>query len=164
MNAAQTLDRCARIEQTVAKIYRRMAEAVRGGDELRSLWLEMAAEEEEHLRQIRLAQRLLREDTAAAPQISEGTLEQLDNRANSILRGVQRAGVSADDALRVSVKLEQDFLDIHGGRALDFADENARRLFANLARADQEHIARLQRFCRARSNTLRADAPHRDQA
>jgi rubrerythrin len=164
MNAAKTLEQCARIEETVAKIYRRMAQAVGGAEELRSLWLEMAAEEDGHLRQIRLAQRLLREEIATASRISEGTLEQLANRANSILRGVHSAGVSADDALRVSIKLEQDFLRIHGDRAVDFADESAKQLFANLAKADEEHLARLQRFCRTRSDTLPADSVHRDQA
>lgn len=137
---------CEEIEQTIAAIYRQLAETVACAGELQAIWTAMAKDEDDHAAQIRLANRLPESETVEQLKLPEAKVNQLLNRARTILEGARTTTMSADDALRVSLKLEGEFLAVHTALAIEFADESMRRMFQCLARCDEEHQRDLREY------------------
>jgi len=138
------LKQCAEIEDVIGRIYRRLADAFAHDESLCRFFSQMADEEEGHRRQIEMAQRLSREGVAGGSRISAGELEQLGRRAKTLLAGVRTSALSVQDALRASVRLEEDGLKVHAARAVDFREDGAKKVFSALAEADAVHVARLK--------------------
>lgn len=142
------LNRCAKIEDTLAQIYREMAVSVAADDELKAVWLSLADDEDEHAREIHLAKRLLKGAALNAEGISGDQIERLLARAHELLARVRQATPSTRDALRLSLDLEEGFRQVHVLYAVRFADDSLRRVFERLGKADQKHIAQLADCCR----------------
>ncbi len=111
-------------------------------------------DEEAHAEQIKLAMRLAEEGVFSGKRVPEGNIDQLLNRVRSIVRGVETQSPSVGDALRVSMKLEEDFGQVHALAALEFVNTGMETVFRRLARADEEHVNELKTYYRKHFGTL----------
>lgn len=142
------LNRCAEVEETLAQIYTALAATQAAEQELKHIWMAMADDEGEHAREILLALRMLKEEILVGEQIPEADVRQLLTRARDLLAKVRQPGLSIQDALRLSLHLEEDFRRVHVLCAVSFADAGMRKVFERLGQADQDHVARLTDYCR----------------
>lgn len=140
------LQLCAEIEETIARIYRKLAVSVVCEPQLTRVWQELASDEDQHALQLRFAQRLAKEDILGDQKLPPGKIEQLHARVQSVLAGVEKATPSKRDALRVSVKLEQDCLAVHIGRCAEVNDPGAEKILRALSREDAQHVEVLRAY------------------
>lgn len=139
-------DTCAEIESTMSLIYRRMADTVKGNDRLRGLMLQMAKDEADHVTQIRFA-RMLPADTAiAAVKLSKTRLDLLLLKAQSLLRQIENAQLSEEEVLLQAIAMEEDFMHVHAGSALEFTDSKLKERLQLLAREDEKHVGTLRDY------------------
>lgn len=133
---------CALVEETSGKIYREMATTAQAAKDetLAAVWTAMAADEEDHANQLRMAARLSREDIfeRAVGAIPE-PVEML-TRAESLLEQVRGGMLNELQMLEVAVELEGEFQKLHAAYALVFKDESMQKMFNALARAEAKHI------------------------
>jgi len=140
------LFRCAEIEETVAKIYRTLADSPDYPSELQHFWIEMACDEDDHAQQLKLATRLCNDQSFGEEQVSIERVDFLLREAKRFLARLQQGPVSSDKALQLTRLLEEQFLQVHINAAAHFSDPQTKKMFQALASGDQEHVARLQRF------------------
>ena len=137
---------CTRIEQTVGQIYRELAKAVTEEERLEKLFLQLARDEEEHAQKLSMAEGIPPEIFFRSRKRTEEELDRLLLRAAGVLGSLQRSPVGKDEALDIAVALERDFMRMHLDSAVEFKDEKIARLFGDLARADEEHLGRLESY------------------
>jgi hypothetical protein len=109
---AEILEKCSDLAARTARVYRRLAERLRGDQERVSLWRELALEEETHADVLRRELQSFQEQDQSGsflPEYAE-RLAKLDRELREL---EQRAGTarSVDDALAVAVALEQTDLE-----------------------------------------------------
>lgn len=158
MGLLTILDRSAAIEETIGEIYRRLAATVDCDGSLRKIWLQMAQDEDAHAAQLRLARRLTKAAELTQSHLSDGEIEILARRAESVLAEVAAEPPSLDEALLLSVELEQSFLRLHAPNSLALGATELRVLFLSLARADGEHLDALRSYQAERRSLLEREA------
>ncbi len=141
---------CAEIEDVVGNIYQELAERVECDAQLRALWTQMAHDEEAHAMQIRFAMRLPASQAFKSQTLPVAQAERLLQSARGILAGARTSSVNERLALRLSLKLEEDFLAIHIGSAMAFQDDSLRQMLNCLGSADRDHVEKLRRICMER--------------
>jgi rubrerythrin len=147
LNMIKFLTACAHVEETAAQIYRTMQQAAVAENQadLKKLWEGMAADEEAHSQQLRLAARLSRErvfDLVEPSQENHPTV--LLKRAELMLDYVRSKKLSELEMLHIADELERDFHKIHTTYTLLFQDPSMKKTFEALAKADETHVASLQ--------------------
>ncbi len=112
MYVAEILEKCSHLAARTARVYRRLAERLRGDQERVRLWRELALEEETHADVLRRELQSFQEQDQSGSFLPEYTerLEKLDRELREL---EQRAGTarSIDDALAIAVALEQTDLE-----------------------------------------------------
>jgi rubrerythrin len=145
------LFRCAEIEETVAKIYRVLADVPAYSDTLQNFWIEMACDEDDHAQQLKLAARISGENVIGEEHIPLAKIESLLREAKSYLTRLQQGAVSAEKALQLTCLLEEKFLQAHINTAATFKDPQTKKMFQSLAEGDRLHVERLQSFMATRN-------------
>lgn len=135
---------CTRIEETVGEIYRQFARSAGCDAKLQAIWARLAAEEDDHAVELRFASRLPARQTFRDATLNTARVEQLLARARSILQGAQKSRLSVEEALRVSIALEKEFLEVHVATVAVFAEARMEKLFRSLGRGDDEHTSALK--------------------
>jgi rubrerythrin len=141
---------CAEIEDVVGNIYKVLAERVECDATLRELWTQMARDEEAHAMQIRFALRLPSSHAFKSQTLPLVQAEQLLRSARGILAGARTSPVNERLALRLSLKLEEDFIAIHISSAMAFRDDSLRQMLNCLGSADRNHVEKLRKICNER--------------
>lgn len=144
------LTRCAEIEETIAKIYRVLAEVSSYPQPLQQFWIEMACDEDDHAQQLKLAARLCNDKLVADELLPRDRVEFLLRETRRFLARLQQSPVSADKALQLTHLLEEQFLQVHINSAASFSDPQMKKMFQALAHSDHEHVERLKRFIATR--------------
>jgi len=140
------LTRCAEIEETIAKIYRVLAEVSTYALPLQQFWIEMACDEDDHAQQLKLATRLCNDKVLASELLPLDRVEFLLRETKRFLARLQQGPVSADKALQLTHLLEEQFMQVHINSAATFSDPQLKKMFQALAHSDREHVERLQRL------------------
>ncbi len=141
------LKTCAQIEDTVGKVYLAFLGIPGVGSELQEIWSAMARDEEDHARQIRFSLRLPQESVFTdAPQIDEDQAEALLRRVEQVHELAGRGACSVQEAIRLTMELEQEFCKVHIAYALQFKDGSMREMFSALAASDSEHTEKFKVF------------------
>ena len=141
------LTACAQVEEMAAQIYRTMQQAAVAENQadLKKLWEGLAADEEAHAQQLRLAARLSRERVFDLVEPSqEAHPATLLKRAELMLNYVRSKKLSELEMLHIADELERDFHKIHMSFILLFQDPSMKKMFDALAKADDIHVASLQ--------------------
>ncbi len=139
---------CIEIEEMVAGVYRELAAATPAEGKLKKLWLEMALEEEDHARQIKLAARLPAMETIRKPLIPLQQVEHLHRKVKTLLEQIKGRTISREKALLLSLRVEREFVVVHVHCAVEFVDESMQALFRSLAADDERHAEALATYCR----------------
>ena len=142
----QLMQICLEVEETLAKIYRRLAEHGPGDETLRQLWRQLAADEDQHAQQIRFLLRLPREGVVKGENLPLATATAMRDYAKKALKEITDKAISEATALQLARKLERDFGQVHATVAMEYQQEQTRSMFAALARADQNHERLLAAF------------------
>jgi rubrerythrin len=137
---------CAAIEDSAGAIYRQLAGMLPEDHELRGIWLEMAEDEAEHARQIRLAARLPAREVFSGMKLSLGRAEELLQRVREMQKELQGGRLAMARALKLSLQLEEEFRQVHVAVAMEFSDESMRRMFQSLSWNDDRHANLLRNY------------------
>jgi rubrerythrin len=146
----QLLLQCIEIEETIGKIYRKLAEGPAGDGALRALLFGLANDEDSHANQLRLASRLLTENIFAGANIPRQRVAESLQQARDFLRHVQTAPLDLKTTIALAMRLEKDFADVHAHCAVDFADAKMAELFRSLAADDKRHAQAMNQFVKER--------------
>ncbi len=134
------LSDCQRVELLANRIYERLAANETYAGEIRTTFRHLAAEELEHARQIELAMRLPEEGLGAVSRIAWVKVDEARQLAEMMLQEVTSTPVTEEAALRLAVRIENEFLKVHLDNALHFFEQRVVALFEGLAGADQGHL------------------------
>ena len=139
---------CAEIEKTVEKVYQLFAEKTDADPELKELWSTLANDEQDHTRQLELAERISAGETFPGQQIAIERVQDLLAEVRAVLASAQEAMPEPLEALKTSILLEKRFMDIHVTNAVYFPNESLRNTFAALGRSDEAHFNSIKAFLR----------------
>lgn len=135
---------CCRIEELAGLIYQRLAGESAYAPEVRTLFNRLAGEELDHARQFDL---LLQ---GTAPEIEGGkriSWERVDTAlqlAEEMLASLDSRRLEEEEALRLAVRMEQEFIRVHVHNAVHFHNPRLAALFEELGRQDEAHLDRLR--------------------
>ena len=145
MNIRRYLELSQQVEETVAAIYQGFVERFGDDPELCALWRQMAKDEYDHAMQIKLAFPLVKEGLLGEARLEVEKLEALLLQARQLRTDVERRDLAAAVALRLGLQMEERFCQVHLLAQTEIGRADLKELFRRLARADEEHIATLQR-------------------
>ena len=144
MNAI--MQTCIDIEERVGEIYQQFVKLTGASEELREIWQEMADDEMRHAHRIRLTVDRLEMAGVSDFGLTGDRVQHLLDCATDIYADAQEGKLTVEDAVYASVELEDEFLQAH----LVYADAGdhaeLKTMFASLAEADREHVARLKSY------------------
>jgi len=138
------LNDCCKIELLASRIYQHFAAQIEFPDRLRSTFNLLARDEEDHARQFDLALELPGRLVGNVHRIAWERVAAGLELARSEFHDLHLRRYTPEDALRLALKLEKDFIRIHLDNAVYIPDERIRSLFEGLARADEDHLATLR--------------------
>lgn len=142
---------CQQIEKTCSSVYQEFARLYRLDAQAAALFLQMAAEEEEHAAQFELIYSI--------NTVSPVTVSVELSYAASALRAMEKcleqvkmaSGLPLQEALRLSVRAEEQLQVFHARLAAEVRNEEWHDLLAELHAADLDHAKKLRDFQIARN-------------
>lgn len=138
---ADVLELCRRIEMAMAQLYDRLAELHSRRDEVRELWTKTAREEDNHAAQFEL---LLKRPSQPGVRADSAKAEKALRAVETILASYTERAPSVEEALEEAVTLENSLAQYHAEYAVEFGDEEQRRLFRAMMAADNDHVGALR--------------------
>lgn len=139
---------CYQIEISSEKIYRKLAANETFATEIRQAFQSLAVDEQNHASQIDLLVQSPDSKIEAVTRISGDKVAQVLALAEKIMAKVENVAISEEEALNLSVQMEQEFVKIHAHNALHFSDQRLADFFDALGRADLIHLNRLKDLLR----------------
>jgi rubrerythrin len=134
---------CIRIEDTIGKIYRKMAESAGLSAQARQVLLGLAEEEEDHAGQLRFALRFPEDLVVKSLPAMMNQAQQLLEEAQIIFENAELNQVNDQQAIRIGIELEKKFCQAHIANSFEFSDDSLKKMFAAMAKADELHCQRL---------------------
>jgi len=135
---------CIRIETLASKTYQLLANNKAYAKEVCKVFQKLSDDELAHARLIDLVLQANEKDIEATPMISGEKISHGVNLAESVLQKVERERLSEEDALRLAVSLEQQFLKVHVNNAVHFHNLKLAELFNKLGSEDEAHLNTLK--------------------
>jgi len=135
---------CSRIETLVSKIYQHLANDKTFAKEVSKVFQKLSEDERAHARHIDLVLQADEKEVAATPLITWEKINHGVLLAESTLQKVKRERLNEEDALRLAVSLEQQFLKIHVNNTLKFHNQKLADLFDKLGSEDEAHLNTLK--------------------
>ena len=142
------LNNCRQIEDRVNRIYRLLAARPEYGAEVRTLFGRLAADEVDHCLQLDQALQVPDLQRLGVSRISLAKVEEALRQAGELLAAVQARTCSEEEALRLAMTLEENFIKVHLDNAVQVTDRQLATLFATLGWSEEEHLALLRDFLR----------------
>ncbi|QEM68331.1 hypothetical protein FO488_09260 [Geobacter sp. FeAm09] len=136
---------CARIEAQTAELYHYYSELFRENPDAAQLWRKTALEEENHLRQFELADRLYR-NAGFAVSVDPERAHRVCHKLGTLLSHVRQHPPDLETALSRAIEMEESLADLHMEGVVRFADDSVQKIFKAMMRFDQEHVQSLKRF------------------
>lgn len=138
------LSDCRKIELHACKTYKLLAQNEVYPEKLRQVFLELSNDENSHARSIDLFLQASQDDLKAIPGIAWEKIKEAIELSEKFLRQVQTSTVHEEQALKMSVEMEQVFIKVHVQNALHFNHGKMAKLFQSLEEEDQKHIDKLK--------------------
>ncbi|GFE61229.1 hypothetical protein [Geobacter sp. AOG2] len=136
---------CAKIEAQTAELYHYYSELFHENPDAAQLWHKTAIEEENHLRQFELADRLYRKaDFALA--VDTDRAERVCHKLGALLSHVRQQPPDLETALVRAIEMEESLADLHVESVVRFTDGSIQKIFRAMMSFDQEHVQSLKRF------------------
>ena len=135
---------CIRIETLASKTYQLLANNKAYAKEVCKVFQKLSDDELTHARHIDLVLQANEKDIEATPMISGEKISHGVNLAESVLQKVERKRLNEEEALRLAVSLEQQFLKVHVNNAVHFHNLKLAELFNKLGSEDEAHLNTLK--------------------
>lgn len=135
---------CRKIETLVSQVYQHFAAQSDYPERIRQLFRQLASDEEEHARQFDLALQLPAGTIGSVRRIAGEKVTRGVDMAQTLLQDLQYHRCDVEKALKVALRLEEEFVRIHLDNSVLMSDERISAVFTNLARGDEEHLATLR--------------------
>ena len=142
----QFFNTCITIEKMIGAIYRQFSASVPCDAELKAIWLQMAQEEDQHALDLGFAARLSSHDGFLPKPHVMTKVERMHQFVTQSLAKAKAGQFTAQKAVELSLKLENEFLAIHINAAVDFEEDSMRRMFAAMVRGDEEHCEAIRHY------------------
>ena len=137
------LNICIRIEETIGKIYQKLAESNLVSDQVRKVLSELAEEEDDHADQLRFALRFPEDTVVKSLPDMLAQAQRLLEHAEKILLKIGQNQADDQRAVAIGIELEKKFCQAHIAQSFQFTDKSLERMFAAMAKADENHCQRL---------------------
>lgn len=138
------LSDCHQIERLAGEIYQHLADDCDYAPSVRALFQKLAMDEWDHSRQLDLAMQIPSKELNAVSRIAWERVDAALQLAKRMLAEVSGRRFSEEEALRLAVQIEEQFVRVHVDNALHFDDRRVAALFEGLARSDQAHLDTLR--------------------
>lgn len=135
---------CNRIEMLASKIYQHLANEEGYAKEVCKIFQKLSDDERAHARHIDLILQGDEKEVAATPMISGEKTSHGVTLAETTLQKVKSERLNEEEALRLAVNLEQQFLKVHANNALHFHNQKLAELFNKLGSEDEAHLNTLK--------------------
>ena len=139
----QYINTCARIEKTIARIYRILHESDHLEVKARQVFFSLANDEDDHAHQLEFALRLPNGSLSLENENTQHQAEALLKRAEEALQRVSGTALSIVQAVDLGLELENDFCSIHLSNSMKFKDESIRKMFSAMAKSEEAHKRKL---------------------
>ena len=138
------LSDCKRIEEIAGKLYQQLADDSSYADEVRKVFQKLSDDERAHARHIDLVLQGDEKDIDAAQMIPWEKLDDAVKLAESLSRKPEGGNLNEENALRLAVQMEQQFVGVHVHNALSFRNPKLAALFDKLGKEDEAHLNTLR--------------------
>lgn len=135
---------CSRIETLASKGYQHLANNKTYAKEVCKVFQKLSYEERAHARHIDLVLPAEQKEVAATQMIAWEKISHGVTLAEAMLQKVERERLSEEDALRLTVDMEQQFLKVHVNNVLHCHNQKLADLFNKLGSEDEEHLNTLK--------------------
>lgn len=142
----ELLNTCAKIERAVSELYFEFEQIFIEISELSLLWQKTAREELNHEQQFLLAYRLYASQLSPDVSVSIERLHKILDAVHKVHDRVRQSPPTPEQALKLSINLEEQLVETHLKAVLVFDDQSVNRLFKAMMAADHEHVSALQKF------------------
>ena len=132
--------KCIEIERLIGSIYAHFAQNANYDDLRRDMWKKLSQDEEGHALDLEFASRLSLKNEQLSTTIPIGLLDELLAHLNKIQHSVQQHCVSDAEAVKLAVEIEVEAMVVHSRNAVEFHDEQLRKLFLALGTYDSKHL------------------------
>lgn len=138
------LNDCYKVETLAAAIYDRLAGDGSYSPRLRGVFRQLARDERNHAQQIDLVLQVPVEALDAAASVAGDVIDAAVRSAQEMLEALDRGPLNAEGALRLAVRMEDQFSLVHVNQGVHFYNPRVAALFAKLADEDRAHVDRLR--------------------
>ena len=136
---------CSKLEARFAELYHYYGDIFSEDFYASKLWKKVALEEENHLRQFEVADRLYRwSDFEVTVDLERA--QRICNKMDTLLEHVRQTPPSLETALTKAIEMEEAIAYLHMTTAVKFADESIQNLFKAMAGSDLNHIQSLKDY------------------
>jgi len=139
----QYLMDCRKVEEITARIYQLFAVNRIFTAEMRAVFQQLSHDETAHARQLDLVIQAHPREVPVVARIARDKLNEVLALASGYEEQAKHAQLQEEDALRMAVKMEREFIKVHVQNVLTFRNQKLEKLFGELAQGDQQHIDRL---------------------
>jgi len=139
----QYLMDCRKVEEIAARIYRIFAVQKIFSAEVKAVFQQLSQDEAAHARQLDLVIQADPREVPVVARIARDKLNEVLALAASYEEQAKHPELREEDALRMAVKMEREFIKVHVQNVLTFRNQKLEKLFGELAQGDQQHIDRL---------------------
>lgn len=142
------LEDCHKIERLAGEIYQRLAIDKAYAPEVCSVFHKLSSDERAHAREIDMLLQAPAQGLDAFARISGEVVGAAVQLAERMVGRLDRGRLSEEEALRLAVEMEQQFVKVHVNNAMHFNNPRVAALFEDLARHDQAHLDTLRECLR----------------
>ena len=132
--------KCIEIERLIGAIYAHFAQNSHCDEQRRAMWEKLSQDEEGHALDLEFASRLSLKNEQLSTTIPIGLLDELLSHLNKILHSIQHQCVTDAEAVKLAVEIEVEAMVVHSRNAVEFHDEQLRKLFLSLGTYDSKHL------------------------
>lgn len=144
VNTYRYLDACTEIEKCAALMYTQFARQEKANSRLQKIWLKLAAEERQHVKQLELLSGLARQLKLGTRQVDCDRMVAFAAQAEHCLNHAFKMSYDPFYAGTLAVSLESWLLDLHAEQTERFPKDRFGSLFNALAVDDLQHINKIQ--------------------
>lgn len=131
---------CRKVEEITARIYQLFAVNRIFSAEVRAVFQQLSQDETAHARHLDLVIQSDRREVPVVARIARDKLNEVLALAADYEKQAKHVLLQEEDALRMAVKIEREFIKVHVQNVLAFCNPKLEKLFGELAQGDQQHI------------------------
>jgi rubrerythrin len=138
------LSECRKIENIASDLYQRLAENTSYDGKVREVFQQLSKDEKAHARHIDLILQASEQEIDATEMIAGEKLKEALTLAERMLQTVEQESLNEENALRLAVLMEQQFMKVHVNNAVFFRNQKLAELFNKLGSEDDAHLDTLK--------------------